>query len=234
MADRSKGMCRFCGKEYTKSGMVKHISSCKYRQAWLEQKGNEKQSGYFSIAVGGTYCKEYWLLLEVREDATLADVDEFLREIWLECCGHLSAFLIDGVYYDVEPMESWGRLRKTMNCRLRSVLDVGMRFAHEYDFGSTTELTLTVFDYRVGDRHKDKIVIIARNNPIRVLCDECGKRPAAVVCIADGEVLCEHCMEEHECGDMLASLTNSPRSGVCGYEGSEKYPDVLERITEQK
>ncbi len=42
-------------------------------------------------------------------------------------------------------------------------------------------------------------------------------------------------MEEHECGEeMLASLMNSPRSGVCGYEGSEKYPDVLERITEHK
>ncbi len=209
MATRSKGMCRFCGKEYTASGMMKHISSCKHRNNWLEQESSKKQAGYFTIAVKGTYLKDYWLLLEVREDATLSDVDTFLREIWLECCGHLSTFLIDGVHYDVEPMESWGRLRKAMNYKVNSVLDVGKRFAHEYDFGSTTELTLTVLGHRIGGRRKDKIMILARNNPIRMLCDEYGE-------------------------ELPVDSPNSPRSGVCGYEGSEKYPDVLERMTEHK
>ncbi len=33
--------------------------------------------------------------------ATLADLDDFLRGIWLECCGHLSSFDIEGVTYTV-------------------------------------------------------------------------------------------------------------------------------------
>jgi hypothetical protein len=37
--------------------------------------------------------------LEVPADATLTDLDEFLRETWVECCEHLSAFRIAGVSY---------------------------------------------------------------------------------------------------------------------------------------
>ena len=34
---------------------------------------------------------------------TLADLDDFLRAIWLECCGHLSEFTIGGTSYSSEP-----------------------------------------------------------------------------------------------------------------------------------
>lgn len=32
------------------------------------------------------------LHVAVRDDTTLEDVDAFLREVWMECCGHLSLF----------------------------------------------------------------------------------------------------------------------------------------------
>jgi len=41
----------------------------------------------------------YWMHLEVPTTITLADLDGFLRDIWLECCGHLSSFSIDGISY---------------------------------------------------------------------------------------------------------------------------------------
>ena len=41
----------------------------------------------------------YWMHLEVPIYITLADLDGFLRDIWLECCGHLSDFNIDGISY---------------------------------------------------------------------------------------------------------------------------------------
>ncbi len=47
----------------------------------------------------GLYAPEYWTHFEVPAAASLADVDRFLREIWLECCGHLSAFNIQGKEY---------------------------------------------------------------------------------------------------------------------------------------
>lgn len=34
--------------------------------------------------------------LEVRGSAKLEKLDDYLREIWLECCGHLSHFAFDG------------------------------------------------------------------------------------------------------------------------------------------
>jgi hypothetical protein len=37
--------------------------------------------------------------------ATLAKLDAFLRETWLECCGHLSSFEIAGERYASNPMD---------------------------------------------------------------------------------------------------------------------------------
>ena len=41
--------------------------------------------------------------LELPASEELDTLDAFLRFIWLECCGHLSAFRIDGTSYDSEP-----------------------------------------------------------------------------------------------------------------------------------
>lgn len=232
MSTRSKGICRFCGKEYTKSAMIKHLPNCQERKTLSNSKSSEKQSGYLSIAIAGAYRKEYWLMIEIREDSTLKDLDKFLRDIWLECCGHLSSFKIDGVLYDAEPQESmgWGVPAKSMNCKLKSVLEEGMQFEYEYDYGSTTVLSLSVLGYREGGWQKEKLRIMSRNKPIEMLCDECGEKVATVVCsecICEGEgLLCNDCKDTHDCGEeMLMKIANSPRFGVCAYEGSSKYPD---------
>jgi hypothetical protein len=36
-----------------------------------------------------------------KADAILSRLDHFLRDIWLECCGHLSAFRIDQTIYTI-------------------------------------------------------------------------------------------------------------------------------------
>ena len=233
MSRQSKGKCKFCGKEYTKASMVKHISSCKERIRKHDEIENGKTCGYFGLLIAAKYAKSYWLITEFREDATLKDIDKFLRDIWLECCGHLSSFKIDEVWYesDPEPSMGWGRRTvKSMNCKLQNVIEKGMTFDYEYDFGSTTALTVSVFDYRVGNWKKDKLSILSRNNPVEYICDECGEKPATVVCTEcmyeDAGFLCDVCKENHGCGEeMLMGICNSPRFGVCGYEGSSKYPD---------
>ena len=35
-----------------------------------------------------------------------ADLDQFLRDIWLECCGHLSSFPVQGMNVDAYPYEA--------------------------------------------------------------------------------------------------------------------------------
>ena len=150
MAKRTKGKCKFCGKEYTFSYMNRHLPVCEARQKKWEQETGSKKCGYFELAVYPKYNRDHWLFVEIKETATLKDLDQFLRDIWLECCGHLSAFDINGVSYDVAPGDDfWGEPAKSMNYKLKSVLEKGMTFDYEYDFGSTTELMITVVNYRV-------------------------------------------------------------------------------------
>lgn len=232
MRKQSKGHCRYCQAEYTKAGMIKHIAACKERSKELEKNTSVKQSGYFTISITAKHNKDYWLITECKENALLHDVDQFLRDIWLECCGHLSAFDIWGESSERFPDGScdWGDPAKSMNYQLKNVLEKGMQIGYEYDFGSTTDLILTVSDYRIGSWKNDNITLLARNNPIEFICEECGKKAAVTVCLAciyEGVgFLCEDCEETHECGsDMLLPVCNSPRCGVCGYVGSSIYDD---------
>lgn len=232
MAKRIKGKCKYCGKEYTISYMNKHLPSCEKRREKLAGETKGRQCGYFELAIYPKYHREHWLFIEIRDTATLKDLDSFLRDIWLECCGHLSAFEIGGIRYESMPVNDpfWGEPVKSMNCRLKTVLEKGMTINYEYDFGSTTELMITVVNNRTGRLGKEKLTILSRNNPHVYMCDECGKKPAVCICaecIYEGYgLLCEDCAKDHECGEeMLMDLCNSPRMGVCAYEGSEIYPD---------
>ena len=240
MAQKIKGKCKYCGKEYTMSYMKKHLSTCKARQEKLAAEKGARQCGYFELAIYPKYDKNYWLFIEIRETASLEDLDSFLRDIWLECCGHLSAFEIEGVRYESMPAELffWGEPAKSMNGKLNTVLEKGMTIDYEYDFGSSTDLRITVVDYRRSYQKKEKLTILSRNNPYEFVCSECGKKPAVYLCTEcfwEGEgFLCEECSETHECGeDMQLNICNSPRMGVCGYCGSDIYPDQFIPDTEK-
>ena len=232
MAKRTKGKCKYCGKEYTFSYMNKHLSVCEERQKKWGGETDGKKCGYFELAICPKYDRDYWLYVEMEESSTLKDLDQFLRDIWVECCGHLSAFKIGGISYDVAPQNDffWGKPARNMDYKLKSVLEKGMTFGYEYDFGSTTELMITVVNDRIGNDGKEKLIILSRNNPIEILCDACGKKSAAYICaecLYEGDGwLCEDCAKTHECGEeILLPVCNSPRMGVCGYCGSDIYPD---------
>ena len=191
-----------------------------------------KNKKIFHLLVEGRYLPEYWMHIEAPANATLEDLDDFLREIWVECCGHLSAFTIDKVRYEqdtggVDAM--WpaifgrGAPTKKMNHRLESVLRTGLKFSYEYDFGTTTHLMLRVLSERDGVVNGKSIRILARNVPPAKACEVCGK-PATQVCTQciyeDEGWVCDKCAPKHECGeDMLLPVVNSPRVGMCGYTG---------------
>ena len=233
MAQKIKGKCKFCGKEYAFGYMKKHLSTCKERQNQLANENGKKQCGYFELAIYPIYGKDYWLFIEIKETATLRDIDTFLRDIWLECCGHMSAFEIDGVSYEIQPVTDlyWGEPAKSMNCKLSTVLRKDMTFGYEYDFGSSTDLVITVINYRIKDWKKEKLTLLSRNNPYEFVCSGCGQKPAVAICTEcfweeGAGLLCEDCIKTHECGeDMLLNVCNSPRMGVCAYDGSDCYPD---------
>lgn len=233
MAQKIKGKCKFCGSEYTYSYMGRHLSSCKKRQTQLTTEAGKKRCGYFLLAIYPRYNKDYWLFIEANENTTLLQLDSFLRDIWLECCGHLSAFDIDGVCYelDSENDDFWDDPVESMNYTLRKVLCEDMTFLYEYDFGDTTELLITVVNYTKKGLQKKTITLLSRNNPHEYICEDCGKKTAVVLCQEcyydnGGGFLCEDCMKVHTCGEeMQLKICNSPRMGVCAYNGSDKYPD---------
>jgi hypothetical protein len=147
-------------------------------------------------------------------NSTLKNIDAFLRDIWLECCGHMSSF-------------SYQRYGEEINLRqkVKDILIPGVKLIYQYDFGSTTELTIkAVENYYGAIDTNNKIQIVARNAKPIIPCDECGVKPAVQICSEcqwdETGWLCEECSQNHSCGDdMFLPVVNSPRTGVCGYTG---------------
>lgn len=229
MEHKSEGICRFCQKKFSGAGMGRHLSACKTRK---DKNASELKAGrgkYKTYHLKIYDYKSYWLHIEIPGNATLNDLDDFLRGIWLECCGHMSGFTIHGVKYDDERLldefSSWDMPSQSMNKRLYSVLKVKDAFSYEYDFGSTTYLEGHVLAVREGYLGKDKIRILARNNPYVFACDHCGKE-ATSTCLECEDFVCDQCLDSHECGEeMMLDVVNSPRMGVCGYGGPDRVDD---------
>jgi len=84
----SKGKCGFCNATLGKAAMTKHLKSCKQRKAVSDTssaKRNLQKTKIFHLVVEGRDLPEYWMHLSAAADTTLENLDDFLRDIWLEC-----------------------------------------------------------------------------------------------------------------------------------------------------
>jgi len=203
--------CSLCGSQFTRQGMTRHVKSCLKKN--LEKKrAKGKPKGFLLLNVADAFNPDYFLYLLVDEKTTLGELDGFLRDIWLECCGHMSAFSFERY---VDEMD----MRKKVGDAFR----LGDNLIYQYDFGSTTELNIrNVGCY--GGPMDEKIQIAARNTEPIIPCDQCSAKPAVQICTEciwdEAGWLCEDCAQTHECGeDMFLPVVNSPRTGVCAYAG---------------
>lgn len=199
----SKGNCYLCGKELGKGVMKNHILKTHFTEG-----GDQKA---YLLKAEGKYNKDYWIYFDVPVSTNLSTVDRFLRDIWLECCGHMSAFSY-GNYEEIK-----------MSSKLYTFSE-GTQLLHEYDFGSTTYTTVTFVAKTMRPAQKKAVRVLARNIPPVFPCGQCGASTAAYI---DPEAFyedrdpfyCESCAEELDEEEYLLRVTNSPRMGVCGYEG---------------
>jgi hypothetical protein len=203
----SKGRCRICNKEFKQSGIKKHLLTC--------DKENGKEKVFLIRAEAGPF----WVYFEIEKNKTLKQLDQFLRDLWMECCGHLSAFTIKNQRYSVYELDYD---EKDMNVKLRDILNQTLKFHYEYDFGTTTELSLECLKEKGGNKG---INIAARNDPIEFKCEIC-KKPAKLVCVQciwDGKgFVCNKCSKQHKCAEpYFLPLVNSPRIGMCGFTGED-------------
>ncbi|MDR1527419.1 MAG: hypothetical protein LBS46_07105 [Dysgonamonadaceae bacterium] len=244
---KSEGKCFFCGETFAKAGINRHI------QTHLKQKAKENATGRSYLVKVESNPKwgnsSYFLSLWVDSKATMEDLDEFLRDIWLECCGHMSAFTNPknrrqggGMwdFFEAEELLAKGKKREyeklmeeangevPMSRKTDKVFYKGLKLEYEYDFGSSTELLLTVMEEYPVKADK-KMVLLSRNEPLEWLCDTCKKEPATQICTVhnwdDDSLFCDKCAEKHakKCEDFeeyaAMPVVNSPRMGVCAYEG---------------
>jgi hypothetical protein len=223
----STGKCHACNGTFSKNVMTRHLKSCLAEAApAADAPAKQPPLKTFHLLVDGRYAPDYWLHLEVPAAAALETLDHFLRRIWLECCGHMSAFAIGGVRYSVSPIQDrffGGPPEQSMRRKLYDVLSPGLTFEHEYDFGTTTHLRLKVVAERQRLSGDTDIAVLARNDPPPIVCESCGQ-PATQVCsgcIWNAPAwFCKKCGKDHECGEeMFLPVVNSPRVGMCGYTG---------------
>jgi len=222
----STGKCFLCKGTFKRAAMTRHVGAClQERAASAERPAARpgKKAKCLHIWVEGRYLPQYWLYIEVPAKAKLSTLDQFLRDIWLECCGHMSAFTIGEQMYSVEPMEDYAE--HDMNVALSALLAPGTAFLYEYDFGTTTDLKLRILSEAEGKLQGNAIRLLARNHPPEIPCGKCGK-PATKVCpfcVHDaGGWLCNACAPKHKCeDDVFLPVVNSPRTGMCAYTGRE-------------
>ena len=245
---RPVGKCFFCEKEMTKTPLNKHLA------VHLAEKTREEMPGKsFLLKVEPSPkwgSSSYFLYLWADGEAALGDIDDCLRSIWLECCGHMSSFT-DAVKanqrhsnmfdtmdaYEMLEQGNIAEYEKMMEAvngeipksrLLKFALKKDMKIDFKYDFGTTTNLLITVSEEYAIKADK-AIVLLSRNEPPEEWCQECGKEPAAEICTVcmdmDEGMYCKECAKKHgeTCDDFSdyagMSIFNSPRSGVCGYNG---------------
>ncbi|MDR2869740.1 MAG: hypothetical protein LBV04_04755, partial [Deferribacteraceae bacterium] len=142
----SNGNCFICGKTASQVAMKNHAL----------KEHNAGDEPCYLLEAKGVYDKSYWLFFTVSLDASMSTVDTFLRNIWCECCGHMSAFRSN--------RGDFGKARKL------SSLNVGERLLYEYDFGTTTEIGITVVAEIARPKQKEKVQLLARNVFEQIRC----------------------------------------------------------------
>lgn len=221
---KTEGACVFCGKRATRGGMSRHLRSCAARKTAIAaaDAGPGEPEPMIHLLVQNAHMDDFWLHLEMRGTAPLKKLDEYLRAIWLECCGHLSQFSRGG----------WGGDKIAMTRKAHDVFRPDTTLTHIYDFGTETVSLVKAVDARTGkalSRHP--ITLMSRNDMPDATCAECDQ-PGAYLCMEcmydenAHPVLCAAHANSHpheEYGDPMP-LVNSPRSGECGYAGPAEPP----------
>ena len=167
----------------------------------------------------------YRLDLLAAPGTTLDDLDVFLRDIWLECCGHLSVFRVGGQTYSSYE-DDWGFYDSSADFEL-SWLPVSTEIRYDYDLGTSTGLRIKRLSPLRHGRSGARVVLAARNEPPVLEC-ACGSEAIVVNRYSEWDddwVFCARCLEQADVDfEALAPLTNSPRMGVCGYDGPGSDP----------
>ena len=194
-ATNSPGWCHLCGDTFLADEAKAHIETCitqTVEKKYIIRDFDERyaRSSPVMIWVRSEELR-HWMMLVMQPTTSLRQLDQFLRNQWLECCGHMSHFEIGKVHYSAcvpgpgdppnfdtamaEPNE------QHMVHTIEETVTDKDRFSHEFDYGDTTCLDLEhvaalPFPYyclpdlikppKEAEGYSDDfITIVARNQP---------------------------------------------------------------------
>lgn len=208
----------------SRSGLRRHLASCTERQLVIETSNQKrgKVQNLYHVQVQDAWDGAFWLHLEIKGTALLQDLDDYLRRIWLECCGHLSMFSIGG----------WSGEELDMSTRVDRLFVPGLVLTHIYDFGTSSETLVEVVSERTAKATTAyPLTLMGRNEAPEITCQVCGAEAAwlCIECMYEDEqpgVLCDaHAADHaHQAYGGPLPIVNSPRVGMCGYEGPANPP----------
>lgn len=228
--NHSEGKCLFCDETFAKSKINHHLAT------HIKEKVTKNTQGKsFYVMVEADVM---FLSLWVDGKTTFADLDLYLRQIWLECCGHMSSFIdpqkrkkekgLRADFFSNKPYTAPGEIAKKE--KVANVLVKGIKLDYQYDFGSTTYLQINVIE-EFQFCADNKILLLSRNEPLEILCQTCNKEIALHICSIhagyEEALFCNKCAKKHEkdCEDFAdyarMPVVNSPRMGTCAYEGGD-------------
>ena len=220
---KSEGKCIFCEKTYGQRGIIRHIST---HLSKMEKEGHEPGVSFLVNARVGPFFLVFWM----DGLATLNLLDGQMREIWLECCGHMSSF------DDAESKRNWtfqdydtDEFGIPMSTRAKNHFVKGKKYDYQYDFGTTTEIDIEIKG-QFSIAAPEPVKLLSRNEPLDMKCDSCDQKAAELICTVhifspDDSFFCPNCAKAHtkSCEDFADYATlpvvNSPRMGICGYDG---------------
>lgn len=178
---------------------MKHLEACPDRKNALATEKGEEKCGYYELVISDKYEPDFWLVVDAKDNCLLCDLDTFLRDIWVECCGHMSEFHVGpSTYADTFAMEmgwggpsslesmfgSWRRgpsKPRSWEVQLKSVFKNTRKMTYIYDMGTPTELVIQMRGHHTGKCMEDSITILSRNIPPKNICSICGKKDATWV-----------------------------------------------------
>ena len=194
-ADNSPGWYHLCGNIIRADDATVHTTSCvmdTVQTKYIVRDVDERYARGRPIMIWVRSSElRHWMLLVMQPTTSLRQLDQFLRDQWLECCGHMSHFEIGKVQYSAcvpgpgDPPKFDNGLAEPDDQHMVNTIEetvaAGQRFSHEFDYGDTTCLDLEhvaalPFPYdclpelieppRGAEGYSDDfIAIVARNRP---------------------------------------------------------------------
>lgn len=116
------GKCFCCQGVVKGASLVDHFQNC-------------SKDGVLVLVTSG----DYWLMLRCSSNVRMVDIDATLKDIWLNCCDHLS------IIYAEPESTVYQNLGKTIK--------------HEYDMGDTTYSVIKIINCLVSPIESDVAVI---------------------------------------------------------------------------